>query len=423
MDSDGMPGDPEGSEQRHRGTRVARSGALLLAGTLAANVLSYVFFVILSRHLSQGSLGAVGTMVNLSAIAGVPALGLQLVAAREVARARHRDTTRGGAELDARIIRLGLELGLLAAVLVAVLSPLLGHLFQVDLATLLLLALSMVPLGVTFSVQGILQGEEKFGALAAVLATSGVSKLAAALVAATLGGDVLVVVACLTGGWLVTAAFGLAMLPQDRRRPDRRHPSRLRRMVAAAVVPTSGLLVLSSLDVLLARHHLSPADSGAYTVGALFEKAAFWGMAFIATLFYPGMARPGERGRATSRALGVTVGVGLLGVLVTAAMPGPLAVAAGGSTYAALAPVLWRFTLLGVLLAVVQVLVFSGLAGSRTRAGVVVWLGASGAVVAAQVVHDSVTDIVTVMLVVSAGLVAVGGVIEARHGGLLPRRQ
>lgn len=423
MDTDGMHSVPVHDGAQPRGTRVARSGALLLAGTLVANVLSYAFFVVLSRYLTQGSLGAVGTMVNLSAIAGVPALGLQLVAAREVAQIRHREPTGGTADLEGRIVRLGLELGALAALLVAVLSPLLGHLLHVGLTTLLFVGLSMVPLGLTYAVQGILQGEERFGALATVLAASGVTKLAAALVAISLGGDVIAVVGLLAGGWAVTAAVGLALLPRHQRRPAGRHPSRLRRMVTAAVVPTSGLLVLSSLDVLLARHHLSPADSGAYTVGALFEKAAFWGMAFIATLFYPGMSRPGERRRAITRALGVTAVVGVLGVLLTVALPRPLVVAAGGATYAGLAPSLWRFTLLGVLLALVQVLVYSGLARSHTRAGVAVWLGAAGAVLAAQALHRSVTDIVTVMLISVGALAAVAAVIEARQAGILPRRR
>ncbi len=414
------------SPPRTRRGGVARSGALLLSGTLIANVLSYVFFIILSRHLSEDSLGAVGAMVNLSAIAVVPALGLQLVAAREVSQRLSRGPRdgppldRAEAGLQRDIIRLGLELGAGAAALIAVSSPLLAALFHVDVPTLLVLAASMLPLGLTFAAQGLLQGSERFVALATVLASSGVGKLAAALVAAALGGDVLVVVACLTAGWVLTGAIALMALGSGvTRTPAPRHPSVLRTMVTAAAVPTSGLLVLSSLDVLLARAHLTPADSGAYTVGALFEKAAFWGMAFIATLFYPAMARVAESRRATARALGVTAGVGTLGVLVTALVPQPLVLAAGGPTYAALAPVLWRFTLLGVLLALVQVLVFSRLAQSDARAGIAVWVGAVAAVVTMELTtrgRDAadVVDVVTVMLVCSAVLTVVLLVHSAR---------
>jgi O-antigen/teichoic acid export membrane protein len=397
---------------------VARSGALLLSGTLLANVASYAFFVILSRRLPEDALGAVGAMVNLTTIAAVPALGMQLVAAREVTVTRRHEGGRDSTELDGQIIRLGLELGVLAAGAVTVLSPLLAHLLHVDVAVLVVLAASMVPLGLTFAVQGVLQGEERFGALAAVLGASGLGKLAAALLAAWLGGGVLLVVASLTVFWLLIGFLALALLPRQRRRLARRHPTALRRMVTAAAVPTSGLLVLSSLDVLLARHHLSSADSGAYTVGALFEKAALWGMAFVATLFYPGMARAAERRRATMRALAVTAGVGTLGVLVTAAAAGPLVAIAGGATYAGLAPFLWRFTLVGVLLALVQVLVYAALAVSRPRTGIAVWIGALAAVVAAQAAHGGVEDIVTVMLLSTSALVIAIVAMALRRGAL-----
>jgi O-antigen/teichoic acid export membrane protein len=401
---------------------VARSGALLLSGTLLANVAAYAFFVILSRRLPEDALGAVGAMVNLTTIAAVPALGLQLVAAREVAVARRRDREPDTTTLDGQIVRLGLELGVLAALAVVVLSPFLAHLLHVDVSMLVVLAASMVPLGVTFAVQGVLQGEERFGALAAVLGASGLGKLGAALVAVWLGGGALLVVGALTAFWLLTAFLALALLPRHRRRPARGHRSTLRRMVAAAAVPTSGLLVLSSLDVLLARHHLSPADSGAYTVGALFEKAALWGMAFLATLFYPGMARATERRRATTRALAVTAGVGALGVLVTAAAARPLVALAGGATYADLAPVLWRFTLLGVLLALVQVLVYAALAVARPRAGIAVWIGALASVLAAQAAHRRVEDIVTVMLL-STGALVIALLVSSMRRGALPERR
>lgn len=396
----------------HPGTErsaVARSGALLLTGTLLANVLSYAFFVILSRHLSEDSLGAVGAMVNLTAIAVVPALGLQLVAAREVARVQHGREPGASDDVGARlardVLRLGLELGTAGTLAVAVLSPLLAGLLHVDVPTLLVLGASMIPLGVTFAVQGLLQGLERFTALAVVLAASGTGKLLAALTAVWLGGDVLVVVTCLTAGWALTLGVALLSLgPTVRRSPARRHPTALRRMVTAAALPTSGLLVLSSLDVLLARHHLSPVDSGAYTVGALFEKAAFWGMAFIATLFYPGMAREDESRRATTRALVVTSAIGAVGVAVTVVVPGPLVVAAGGDSYAALAPLLWRFTLLGVALALVQVLVYARLARGGTRAGIAVWVAAGAVVVVTLVAHSSVADIVTSMVAVTTVL-------------------
>jgi hypothetical protein len=186
----------------------------------------------------------------------------------------------------------------------------------------------------------------------------------------------------------------------------------LARLVAAAVVPTSGLLFLASIDVLLARSQLTPAESGQYTIGALFEKAAFWGMSFLATLFYPAMADQARRRPALVRALTVTAAVGLAGTLATVALGGPLARLVGGPGFAPLAPDLWRFAAFGVALALVQVLAYAGVAAATVRMGVAMWAVSGAAVLWVAWAGDSVTDIVTILLVCATGLVAAGLVIE-----------
>ena len=58
-------------------------------------------------------------------------------------------------------------------------------------------------------------------------------------------------------------------------------------------VGVAGLIVLSNSDVLLARHFLSPDESGVYVLAALFAKAGLWGTQFVAMLFFPRMSSVG----------------------------------------------------------------------------------------------------------------------------------
>ncbi|WP_185749144.1 lipopolysaccharide biosynthesis protein [Humibacillus xanthopallidus] len=411
----------------------ARSGAVLLIGTLTSNVLSYAFFAVLSRTLSGDDLGAVGSLVNLSVLAGVPALGLQLVAARLVSRAMSGDAADGGrlgpgpdAEAAASaihgVMRASAALGLLTAVAVAALSPVLAHLLHLSPLTVVVVGAAMLPTAVVFAAQGALQGSERFVRLAVVLAAAGVAKFAAAWLVTRSGGGVGTVITLFALGWVVVAGLALALLPRGGRPlaallVSGRHPERprhLARLVAAAVVPTSGLLFLSSLDVLLARHHLAPEASGAYTVGALFEKAAFWGLGFLATLFYPAMAQRSRRRAALLRALAVTAGAGTIGVALTALLGTWLVTLVGGPAYAALGPGLWRFTALGVCLALVQVIAYAGVAAATTRMGLAMWVAGGLAVALVSGHHADVDAVVDVMLGVAVALVVVGLVIERR---------
>ena len=72
---------------------LARSGAVLAGATLAANVLGYVLVLALSRLLPPADYGAVGALLNLAVIGLVPALAVQLVAARRTAARAARGPT------------------------------------------------------------------------------------------------------------------------------------------------------------------------------------------------------------------------------------------------------------------------------------------------------------------------------------------
>lgn len=411
--------------------RFARSGTVLLLGTLASNVLSYAFFVVLSRRLDQADLGAVGSLVNVSVIAGIPALGLQLVTARLVAHRAH-DPQRAR-DLEIRLLKAALWFGVATAAALSLLSPLLAPALDVPVLASVVVALCMVPLTVLLSTQGLLQGRERFIALAVVLALGGVGKVTAALLAHQIGQGPTAVVGLYGITLVLVAGVGVAQVLFSQRASWSRRttgagsptaPSggtaRLLRLVAAAVVPTSGLLFLAGIDVLLARHHLAPAESGQYTIGALFEKAAFWGMAFLATLFYPAMADEERRRSALIRALSVTAGLGVLGTAGTAALGDHLARLVGGPSFEPLGADLWRFAAFGVALALVQVLAYAGIAAATVRMGIAMWVVSGAAVLSVALVADSVTDIVTILLVCAAGLVAAGLYIE-RETLLRPR--
>jgi hypothetical protein len=177
-------------------------------------------------------------------------------------------------------------------------------------------------------------------------------------------------------------------------------------------VPMSGLLILTSMDLLLARHFLSRADSGAYTVGALFEKVAFWGPSFIATLYYPAMSRPSDRRNAIRRALTVTIAIGAVGIALAAFLGTPLVTLVGGSEFSWLGPTAWIFTAVGVGFAVAQVLVYADLAGGHHGVGYAVWLAAATAAALVWTTgHHSTTAVITSMGLAVAGLVLLALVI------------
>lgn len=415
-------------------TSALSSGGLLFAGTFLGALLGYAFFVVLGRSMTPDDLGAVGSLINLSTILTVPGLGLQLVTARGVASQSAPAHGRSGGPVDGGLLVGALLVGGVPALLLAVTAPLVAPLLHLpSVAPLVVLALSAVPMTVAFAALGVLQGAERFAALGLSALLVGVAKIASAVAASALGQGVLGVIGWYAVGWVVVAVVAGALAVrgagrggagEDDAGPDgsMTAPSRWAAGIARAraglvgSMPTAGLLVLSSLDLILARHHLSRDGSGVYTMGALFEKVAFWGPQFIATMYYPRMARPAERRAAVRAAMGMTAAVGVLGVLVAAVAGDLLTSVVGGRAYVGeLGHQAWVFTALGVALALVQVLVYADLADHRHGVGALVWVAVAVTVGAVALWHGSVAAVVATVLVCVLGLLLVAGTVVARR--------
>ncbi len=411
----------------------ARPASLLRAGILVAplmalgNGLNYVYNIVMARMLGPAGYGALGALLALALIASVPGLGLQVVVARHTAlRARE---PRAVAELWSATLASVALAGLALGLLVAAASPLLnGYLRLGSPAPALWLAASVAPLPALAAVQGLLQGLERFAALAVVLLLAAAGKLAAGIALVALGTGVDGAIAAVAVGPLVAVLLALAWMRPAAGRPVRpgRHwarllPGGLGREVAAATSGILGVFVLANVDVLLARHHLGAAASGLYAAGAVVAKIAYWAPQFVVLIVFPRMVTSRDRGRLLARSAACVAAFGALLVVAAAAAPHLAAGVPFGQSYLAVGPTLPLFAALGTCLALVQLVLFSGIASADAR---LTWLllvaVAVEVAVVSTVLHGSVAEIVAVALTVAAAVLAGGWLLERGRDGAAP---
>ena len=410
--------------------RLLGSAGVIGAATLLANVLAYALFLVLNRTLTSDDLGATAALLNITVISGVLALALQLVAARHVATASrprngsspHRARDPVGTEGSA--LATGLILGLVVTAVVLAASPLVAAAFDLDsLLPAVFVALTVLPTYLTYAAQGCLHGRERFGALGLVFVAVAAGRFVAGAGAALSGLGVTGVLGfTVVAAWLA-AGLALALEPHGLGALRQHLRATWLRAVVHGATATSALLVVANLDIPLARIFLTPEESGQYAVVALFSKAAYWGPAFLATLFYPRMARARSR-RSVLWAVGLTGAIAVVGVLVAALLAEPLVRLVGGPEYVDLATLVPLLTASGAAWSVAQVLVYWRLSRGDHRLGYAVWTVA--AAVAAIVTlwrHESITQIASTVLL--GGLVVVGyGLAQlARAPGVSARRR
>lgn len=379
---------------------ISGAGAVTL-GSLVANVAAYLLHLPASRWLGPEGYGAFAALLSAQLLVAVPSLALQAVVARERVRGVPADALRA---LGTRVAVL------VAAVAALAVLPVSALLATPVLATAAALAPGPV-LCLLATEQGLLQGAERFRALAVVLAAAGAGKVVPAVAVLATGGGVGAALAAGAAGvavawggarWTTTRAAGApdhALAGRAPGAPAASSPG-VATVLAAGQVQLA-MMALTSVDLILARTLLAPEDAGRYALGAVAAKAAFWLPQAVGTVLYPRMADPvGHRGALRS-AVGVLLGIGAV-VVAAAAVAAPLVPAVVGEAYRPVAGLLWGFAALGVVLSVLQALLLSTIAADRTLEAAIAWAGLPLVALAVWAAPREVTGVLGATLAVVA---------------------
>jgi O-antigen/teichoic acid export membrane protein len=375
---------------------------MVTAGSMTANIASYLLALLAARWLGPAGYGEFAALTAAQLVLAVPALALQTVVAREVVLGRDP------AALRALAWRCTAIVVALAALLVVPISAALGTSVAATAAALLTAPMLVLLAGE----QGLLQGAGRFAALAVVLAVAGLGKVAPAVAVLAVGGGpgaALTASAVGTGVVAVAARLFVGRVPAaDSARAD---------VGVAAVLRASqvqlALIVLSSVDVLLSRVVLGDEAAGQYALGAVATKVAFWLPAAVGVVLYPRMANPAHSGQAVRSALGVLVGIGALAV-GAAAVAAPLVPALLGESYAPVQGLLWAFALNGACLAVLQGALLSAIASERTRLAAVAWIGLAAEVALILGAVSTIAQLIAVAASVAAFTAAAAALLALR---------
>jgi len=308
------------------GTRGAesatRSGLLLGAAAAVGIVTNYAFLLASGRLLGSSDYGSLAALLGLLTVVLFPASAFQLAVSREVSR---RLAGPEGGDADAfshAIVRLAALVTVPVVVLALALSIPLAHLLHIEPAGLVTLALVSLVTALLFPVAlGVLQGHQRFHALAALTVIPFVARLlllgVAAWVGYRLGGAVFATVVAAVGS--TALALGLIRDPIRHGRTLARPPLKpFVRYLVPVVVGLVGIAVLTNIDVLIVKVRFSGHEAGAYAAASAFARVAFFMPATILAVLFPRTAARQARGEETRDILGRSL-------LVTAAFCGLLA--------------------------------------------------------------------------------------------------
>jgi O-antigen/teichoic acid export membrane protein len=364
----------------------ARSGALLAVASLVATGLNYVFLLAAARLLGSNDYGALAALLGLLTVVLLPTGALQLAVSREISRRLALGDAEGADGFAWAIFRLGLLVTApLLALALALVIPV-RELLNIESTGAVALAAVGVLVALTLpTTMGVLQGYQRFQAVAALYVLPFALRLAllAILVAAAgyrLGGAMLAAVA----GGAASVAVALWLV----RRPLRQGALTIRPRLAPflrylwpVVVGLIGIAVLTNGDILVVKARFSP-DAGDYAAASAFARVAFFLPATILAVLFPRTAARQARGEDTADILGrsliVTAAFCALLTLFYALVGDPLLRISFGDEFAEAGTLLPTFTVAMSLFSLANVLVGFHLSRGETRYA---WIVAGAVVV------------------------------------------
>ncbi len=364
-------------------------GWLVGSGVIAVamgvmNVSTYAFTILAARLLGPSEYGALAAVMGLLLVVNVVSLGLQATGARRVSAAPE-DMHHIEAQIMSTSRRSALGLALVCLLGV----PVITYLLRLDSwMTAALIGVAVLPLTIMGGQAGILQGERRWGSLAAIYLTVGLGRVTFGVLAMLISPSALGAMLGVAVGAFAPVVVGWLAI---------RHPSRGQRHPSIGVPArgeevrrsTEGLLLevahnshallaffaLSNADVVIARGVLDDHTSGLYAGGLILAKAVLFLPQFVVVIAFPSMSAR-DAGRSTHlKGLLLVLGIGIMATL-GAALLAPFAILfIGGGAYAELEPLIWGFAAIGTVLAMIQVMVYTVVARQDQRSVFVVWAG------------------------------------------------
>jgi hypothetical protein len=402
--------------------KVLADTAVLAAGMMVGNTLSYGFSFALSHRLGAADYGQIGTLLALFLIASLPATALQAVTARRIATAASADGGKVGDRVQAiagPLLRRSVIVGAGEAALFLLLSPVISAVLPaISTSEVAWTAVSLLPFSVISGYFGLAQGASRFGAFSVLfIVVFGVKLLAALAVSMTVDSPTLVM-AVVAVCWFPTCAACHYVLRDmvTVRTLIRGHGYLLELRRASWGMGVA--LLLSLLDGLLSAHYYKGATLGSYQAGTLFTRAGYFGPQFVGILVYPRLAVPETRRAALRAGVAASVAIGAFVTIVSALAAAPMIKFAFGAHYTegssfTLSKVAWIFALAGAMQSLVQLAQLDAVARGSAAVG---WLALCGTGVElltiVAVAHHDPVQLITVAAVV-ATVTAVGGLTMA----------
>ena len=389
-----------------------RGGAIVALAAGASIVLNYIFLFSAGRLLGSDDYGVLAAIIGLLTIVLLPSGALQMAVSREVSWRNAQGDGAGAAAFSGGIVRAAWLATLpLLVVFYALLVPMRNLLSIDSTAALAIAGVALIGAFTYPAGLGVIQGQQRFGALAGCSFLPFAVRVAVLAVLAAVGIELLGVVAAVVLSSLVGVTLALVLVaPWIRKaRPLRfgaLHP--FLRYLAPVVLGLIGMTILTNADILVVKARFPDDDAGVYGAALGVRTRRVLSPRHDLDILFPRAAARQARGEATEDILGrsllLTAGFCVVLAVAYATIGERVVTLSFGAEFERSGPLLALFAIEMTLFSLSNVLVGFHLSQGEPRFAYVV----AGAVIvqlsALALFPDTLREVILVNASVGAGL-------------------
>ncbi|HKW70403.1 MAG TPA: oligosaccharide flippase family protein [Candidatus Dormibacteraeota bacterium] len=345
-----------------RRNQLVRQNLVLFFGGLVAGIGGFVYHAIAGRALGPATYGQVAFLIAVYAVGTGPALILVVVLARYTAMLAARGDP-GVRSLLARTVRLIAIPCLLFILLTALFArPIAVYAHVGSTIPILVLGFSIALIWQVAIPRGILQGLQRFTALSLNISLELTVRTVVVFLLLKAGYAVSGAMTAVFAGLAFVFCLGLFSLRDHFRGAGQR--VRLRVMAGFSLTAAAGIigvLILYNQDVILAKHYLSDHDAGIYGGLNKIGTILYFLTLSVSQVLFPrvveAVAKEQHPGRILLSSAGILTALGAGALLVFAVVPGLVVGILFGPSFRDAIPLVFPVGLIGLALALDNLLV------------------------------------------------------------------
>lgn len=393
-----------------------RHTLIYFLGNVAVLALAAGYQVLAGRLLGPREYASVAAVFSIFTLLLVPGQVVSTIAARSAAGfAAGNDVGR----LRYFFRAIGIVLAatsIVLTILFVVAAPLLTGFLGLRLATMLSLAPAVLLILLSYLNRGLLQGEQRFLSLSATQSVDALIRVLLAVALISLGfganGAVLALSAGLAISYLLSFIPLKSVLGSG---PVEAFPTaEVLRFVTPAALAVAGPILLTTIDVVLAKHYLGAAEAGLYASVATIGRFVFMVTASITAVMFARVVGLEQLAHRSERTVGLSIGamvVMLAVALVALAFVPSLFLLPYGAAFQQAAPYLPLYGLGMAAMALANLLVTYMLARRDNRFVLVILGGVALEVILIAAFHSTIWAIVSSLVAACVAVLILTGLL------------